>query len=109
MVFQTNLAPSNAYQDLRQAIANRQAVRVRYKGYDRDICPHTIGTKNGREKVLTYQFAGGSSSGLPSDGEWRCMFIDQIESVVAIEADWHTDTRHSQPQTCVDVIDLETE
>ncbi len=95
------------YQQLREAIANKQPVRVRFKGADRDVCPHVIGHKNGGQKVLTYQFAGYSSSGLPPGGEWRCMFISDIASVAVIDGAWHTGTGHSRPQTCVDEVDLE--
>ena len=62
---------------------------------------------NGREKLLGFQFAGESSKGLPPGGEWRCMFIDQIEEVEARDGQWHTRDDHLQPQTCVDEIDYE--
>lgn len=97
------------YRQLRDAIENKQAVRVRFKGAERDVCPHVIGFKNGSEKVLTYQFAGYSSSGLPPGGEWRCMFIADIASVTVIDKAWHTGARHSRPQTCVDEVDLEVD
>lgn len=95
------------YQQLRTAIANKQPVRVRFKGTDRDVCPHVIGFKNGSEKVLAYQFAGYSSSGLPAGGEWRCMNIGEISDVTVIDRTWHTGTGHSRRQTCVDSVDLE--
>jgi hypothetical protein len=95
------------YQQLRDAIANKQPVRVRFKVGDRDVCPHVIGFKNGDAKVLTYQFAGYSSSGLPPDGEWRCMVISDIASVAAINEEWQTGIGHSRRQTCVDEVDLE--
>lgn len=100
---------SPVYSALRSAIAERRAVRVQYKGHVRDVCPHTLGWKNGYEKVLTYQYSGGSSSGLPSGGEWRCMFVSDISSIAVIDTNaWHTGTGHSQPQTCVDTVDIET-
>lgn len=97
------------YGEIRDAVAEKNAIRVVFKGHDRDVCPHVIGLKNGREKVLTYQFAGYSSSGLPPGGEWRCMFISDISSVSAVSAEWHTGAGHSRPQTCVDEIDLEVD
>lgn len=97
------------YQQLRAAIASKKPVRVRFKGTDRDVCPHVIGFKNGSEKLLTYQFAGYSSSGLPPGGEWRCMGIGDISNVTVIEGKWHTGTGHSRPQTCVDEVDLEVD
>lgn len=100
---------SATYLELREAVLSRSPIVVRYKGYDRLVCPHTLGTKNGREKVLTYQYGGGSSSGLPAGGEWRCMFVNELEFLgVQSDDDWHTDPRHSRPQTCVDAVDVET-
>lgn len=96
------------YNLLRDAVANRTPVSLFYKGHTREVCVHTIGWKQNKEKVLTYQFGGGSSSGLPQGGEWRCMFVADIDSISTLEADWHTDPRHSRPQTCVDVVDIET-
>ena len=97
----------STYDLVRRAIADKRAIRVVFKGRERDVCPHVIGYKNGSEKVLTYQFAGYSSSGLPPGGEWRCMFVSDISSVEYIGGDWHTGTGHSRPQTCVDDVDLE--
>jgi hypothetical protein len=98
---------SPQYQIIRTAILKHQQLVVSYKGYLREVCPHVIGHKNGREKVLTYQFGGGSSSGLPPAGEWRCMFIDEIAKVVAKDGQWHTGNSHTQPQTCVDYVDVD--
>lgn len=95
------------YQTIRSAILKKQQVVISYKGYLREVCPHVIGQKVGREKVLTYQFGGGSSSGLPQGGEWRCMFIDEIDGVTARDGEWHTGRSHTQPQTCVDYIDVD--
>ncbi|HUF55811.1 MAG TPA: hypothetical protein VMM55_04545 [Thermohalobaculum sp.] len=97
----------NAYAVLRQAILDRSQVACIYKGLPREICPHVIGLKNGREKVLSYQFAGQSSKGLPPQGEWRCMFVDEITDAVGRAGEWHTSGPHTQPQTCVDQIDVE--
>jgi hypothetical protein len=54
---------SNTYNAIRNAIANKQQVVATYKGHVREMCPHVIGTKNGREQALFYQFGGTSSSG----------------------------------------------
>ena len=81
----------------------------RYDFIIRVVCPHTLGTKRGLEKVLTFQFGGGSSSGLPPSGEWRCMFISDVSNIQPISSDWHTGVGHSRPQTCVDEVDIEIE
>jgi hypothetical protein len=100
--------PSNTYLLIREALLRRKSVKVQYKGYERLVCPHTLGTKNGREKVLTFQYGGGSSSGLPPGGEWRCMFLEEVTFIGELDDEWHTNTNHSQPQTCVDAVDVET-
>jgi hypothetical protein len=99
----------NTYQMLRQAIIDRKIVRCSYGGYRREVCPHVIGTKNGRKQLLAFQFAGESSSGLPTGGEWRCMKVDGISEVSVQDGPWRTGTGHSRPQTCVDLIDVEVE
>lgn len=95
------------YNMLREAVRNKQQVLCRYQGYDREMCPHVLGLKAGREKVLSFQFGGDSSKGLPPEGEWRCMFVEQIEHVTLRPGAWHTSHSHTRPQTCVDEIDVE--
>jgi hypothetical protein len=96
-----------SYDVFRDAILNRQQVVCEYAGFTREVCPHVIGTKRGRRQVLTWQFAGGSSSGLPPEGMWRCMEVDKVTGAKAQNGDWHTGARHTQPQTCVDLVDVE--
>ena len=61
------------YNLIRQAIQNRQCVTCEYNGYLRKMTPHVIGTKNGKEQALFYQYGGESSSGLSFDPikNWR--------------------------------------
>ena len=96
-----------AYDVIRRAILARKPISFDYKGHRRLACPHVIGTKNGLEKTLTYQYGGGSSSGLPPGGEWRCLFLSDAFNVQIIEGGWYTGMSHSQPQTCVDEIDVQ--
>lgn len=96
-----------SYDVLRNAILNKQQVTCMYQGYQRQICPHVIGLKNGQRKVLAFQFGGGSTSGLRPGGEWRCLFVDQISNEQAHDGPWHTGQSHTEPQTCVDQIDVE--
>jgi hypothetical protein len=51
---------SSDYMTIRDAVLKQLVVTARYDGYDREFCPHAIGSKNGEEHVLGYQFAGGS-------------------------------------------------
>ena len=96
-----------SYDVFRQAILSKQQVVCDYAGYQREVCPHVIGTKNGKPQVLTWQFAGGSNSGLPPGGMWRCMEISKVSNAQARPGDWHTGGQHTQPQTCVDQVDVE--
>jgi len=96
------------YERLKQAMLNGQPVVLTYRGHRREVCAHVIGrAKNGLEQVLTFQYGGGSSSGLPPGGEWRCMMVGNIQDVQPINGGWHTDPKHSQAQTCVAQVDVE--
>ena len=52
----------SVYDLIRQAIIEKKQVVAIYNGHQREMCPHVIGTKNGRQKALFYQFGGTSSS-----------------------------------------------
>jgi hypothetical protein len=95
------------YSLVKQAILDKSQVRAGYQGRYREMCPHAIGTKNGRRQALFFQFGGESSRGLPPEGEWRCIPVDDLVDVSIEPGAWHTDGRHSQPQTCIDIIDVE--
>lgn len=96
------------YQMIRAAIQNRQQIICDYQGYEREICPHSIGlNKLSGEQFLGFQFAGGSSKGLPPGGQWRCLEIAQLSNVRARDGAWHTGDSHLRPQTCVKQVDLE--
>ena len=106
------MSRSDTYNLVRQAIIDRQHVVGVYQGHRREMCPHAIGTKNGREQAIFYQFGGTSSSGLgqPEDN-WRCIVIGGLTEVhVSVrQGSWHTASNHSRPQACVDEIDVEVE
>jgi hypothetical protein len=97
-----------SYAVLRDAIVNKKQVTCTYARHYREICPHVIGKgKDGQEMVLSFQFAGQSSTGLPPGGEWRCMRVDEMSHVTSRPGAWHTGDNHSRPQTCVKDIDVE--
>jgi hypothetical protein len=103
--------PSESYLVIRRAMENMQNITLEYQGKKRELSPHTLGYKDGREKVLSYQFGGESSSGLAPRGSatnWRYMFIGEIKAVkVSKEREWHTAPTHSRPQSCIDDVDIE--
>lgn len=99
---------SNVYQIFRDAIANKQQIVCTYRGLRREVCPHALGLNTkGTEQVLTFQFAGDSSSGLPPGGEWRCMLLSEVTGAQTRGGPWHTGATHGRPQTCVKVVDIE--
>lgn len=100
----------NIYDLLRQAILKKHPVVATYKGYVREMCPHVLGTKNGKEHCLFYQFGGQSSSGtiIPgSDNNWRCIPIHELMNVSIREGAWHTAHSHTKKQTCIDGVDVQ--
>jgi hypothetical protein len=97
--------PTNA-EILVQAINQKKRVSCYYDGYFREMCPHVIGWKNGVHHILSFQYAGQSSKGLPPGGEWKCMDVDGISQLQFIEGDWFTGPHKTgKPQVCVDQVE----
>lgn len=99
------------YNLVRQAIQNKECITCNYNGYLRKMTPHVLGTKNGKQQALFYQYGGQSSSGLSSDPtkNWRCIPIDKIENLIINSDNFQTAHNHSRTQTCVDNIDVEVD
>lgn len=96
--------PSETFELFSQAVEGRKQIVCTYQGRRREICPHVVGWKEGREQALSFQFAGQSSKGLPPGGEWRCLILSQVRDVEIRDGDWHTGHGHLRPQTCVNHI-----
>ena len=107
--------PSRNFEIIQQAIRKRQQIHATYKGRPRQMCPHAVGYKNGREKALLYQFGGESRSGIKPTGSqtygspenWRCVFVRELTEVIAVDGQWHTALTYSVRQTCIDRIDVQ--
>ena len=103
---------SAAYDTIRAATLAKQQVVANYRGYPREMSPHVLGTKDGREHGLFYQFAGRSSSGLGQPGStanWRCIFIDELMDVTIRDGEFYTATEigpRPGSQTCVEQVDV---
>lgn len=97
------------YEVLRQAIINKQQVYLEYNDLYRAVCPVIIGTKNGKKRVLTFQFGGESSKGLPKGGAWRCMDVNKVKITEVRKGDWYVGSYQSIPQTCIDKVDVESQ
>ena len=100
-------APSAVYIVFAQAMRERKQIICSYDGYVREICPVILGRSHGKEKALTFQFAGGSKSGLPPGGEWRCLFLARVRAATLRDGPWHAGSNHRQPQGCVEDVDLD--
>lgn len=98
---------TTTYSVIRAAIVSRQQITCTYHGLERICCPHAIGWTGGLERVLMFQFAGMSSSGLPAGGEWRCMDVRGMENVRSRPGAWHSGPRHTRQQTCVKHVDID--
>jgi hypothetical protein len=89
-----------------RAIEQRRQVHATYDGHRRRMCPHVIGTREGQPRALFFQFDGSSGRGLPAGGDWRCLPLAGLTEVSIHDGPWHT-RAHSEPQRCVDAVDLE--
>lgn len=96
----------DAYQILVEAITTKQQVVARYHGVERIFSPHALGTKRGVAHVLVYQYAGGSQSGLPPGGEWRCLDVDGLSDIRVEPGAWRTAPNVFNPQSCLDEVEI---
>ena len=97
----------NVYDLIREATLRRRQVLATYNGRRRELCPHVLGTKNGRRQALFFQFAGETGSMLPPGGDWRCIPVDELVDVIVRDGPWHTGAGDQRAERCVDVIDVE--
>ncbi len=79
---------------------SRQGSRRSRKSIDwseRWFCPRRLGrSQDGQIRMLRYQHAGGSGSGLQAIGS-------------RAEGAWHAASNHFRPQTCVAEVDVDAE
>ncbi len=95
------------------AVVNKQPIEAVYEGRLRLFCPHRLGrNREGRLRVLCYQYGGDSQSGLQPVGSaanWRCLVLEKFSRVKLIEDVWRTAPNHSRPTSCVAEADLDAE
>ncbi len=96
------------YDTLRRAISLKQCVRVLAGGRARDLCPHALGLKGGKPRLLAYQYDGDSASGLASGGAWRSFFLEEIAVATPIDGVWHTGPNLlAKAEACLDRIEYQ--
>jgi hypothetical protein len=96
----------DAYSILAEAIASKQQVLARYGGEERLFSPHALGTKRGTHHLLVFQYAGGSQTGLPEGGEWRCLTLEELSEIRLQPGAWRTAPNVFNPQTCLDDVEV---
>jgi hypothetical protein len=99
--------PSSTYTQFAEAMAGRKQILCTYDGLFRELCPIILGHSQGQETALTFQFGGQSSKGLPPGGQWRCLFLAKVGDVRLRDGPWHAGDSHTQPQGCVETVDLD--
>jgi hypothetical protein len=104
---------SPAWAVLEAALRQRRPVLVSYHGRQRLVCPHAMGWKDNRPMLLAYQSGGQTSTGaLAADPRkrWRCLYVDDIDHVVAAEAAsaWRTADNYNSahPFPAVDEVTI---
>ena len=98
---------SSIYRQFSQAMAARKQILCEYDGYSRELCAIIIGHSKGEEKALTFQFGGQSKSGLPPQGEWRCLWLSKVRHVRLRDGPWQAGVRHTLPQGGVENVDVD--
>jgi hypothetical protein len=96
------------YALVRLAIAEKRQVHATFGSHRRRMCPHVLGSRDGQPRALFFQFAGGSDRGLAPGGDWRCLAVEGLLDVSIHDGPWHT-REHSQPQSCIEEVDLEVD
>ena len=101
------------YERVWSAVANKRSIEATYQGRHRLLSPHRLGrNREGRLRVLYYQYGGDSASGLEPEGSpnnWRCIALEKLSRVRVLEEAWHTAPNHSRPASCVAEADIDAE
>jgi hypothetical protein len=95
------------------AVAKQQPIEATYHERHRLFCLHRLGrNRQGRLRVLCYQYGGESQSGLQPAGSpanWRCVVLEKLSRVKLVEDAWRTAPNHSRPASCVTEADIDAE
>jgi hypothetical protein len=99
--------PSRAYELFEQAMRERKQIWCSYGGFSRKLCPVLLGHTNGRERALTFQFGGETSTELAPGGEWRCLDLARASDIELHDGPWRSGDSHKRPQGCVQDVDID--
>ena len=108
-----NQARGEIHQLVYAAVVGRRPLAAVYDGCRRLLCPHKLGwNRSGQLRVLCYQYGGKSVSGLQpqnASANWRCLALEKLSAVELLDDAWHTAPNHSQPQTCIERVEVDAE
>ena len=93
---------------LSAAIRGKECLTGLYDGTVRHFAPHALGIKSdGSPAAFVFQYAGETTRGLPSGGEWRCFNLDRLSHVRHNEHRWRSRSNYSlKRQTCLATINV---
>jgi|1186.fasta_scaffold58144_2 5'-deoxynucleotidase YfbR-like HD superfamily hydrolase len=93
---------------LRRAIRDRKQVTGIEKGFPREFCPYTLGTKDGEWRVFSWQFGGRSSKPI-GNGVWRCFRLEKLVDPKPRDGEWqHGEyTGQHASNSCISEIDTD--
>jgi len=98
------------YRIIRTAVVDKCPVQAVYAGRRRLLWPHRLGRNSrGELRVLCYQF-GNIDDGLSRNettGGWRCIVLEKLTSVGAVDGPWYTPTDYAPAGGCVVAVDVE--
>jgi hypothetical protein len=99
---------SDAFELIKQAIAEKKLIWAVYHERRRELCPHVLGWKAEREHALFFQVGGDSAKGLVSAGSWRCLNLDELSEVEIRDGEFRTGRGYyDNPQKCVDKLEAQ--
>jgi hypothetical protein len=93
-----------AWAVLHAALVARRAVRACYHDQLRVLCPHALGWKNGRPKVLVYQRAILNETTNHDPTGWRSLFVDEISHAVLSDDRWQSAPNYTPHTTGIDTL-----
>ncbi len=88
------------------AIQEKQCLTGLYDNVVRHFAPHALGTTaDGTPAVFVFQYAGETTTGMPSGGEWRCFRLDRLSHLRLNEHRWRSRSNYNlKRQTCLAMI-----
>ena len=91
-----------AWAILELALLERRPVQAVYHGRARQLCPHALGWKNGRAKVLAHQ---ADDHATDPRQQWLSLFIDELHDTAITDQPWQSAPNHTPHTNGIDQLD----